>query len=1099
MLHRRCHCRIASIILAFIAPLLIHMPTAVASDPVSAEEVQQQISKIENDTSLVEQTRNELLAQLKEALNDLEREANFNLKAANIQNAIDNAPQQAAEFRRRLEQARGNPPDTSRLADPKLPPQELRAQLTLLEAERAALDERLGELLEKIEQSPARRVEMQERLAELRARTESPAPPLATSDDSAAQVIAQLAARAEVQAQLAEQRSLEVEILSDSALSEVETAERAWINQALEILERKSRALNQALEISRATATEEQLAATAALQEKIQTQAPGLREIARENRRLAGQLRASARKQDLAKEDGEEIRNDLEAIKQDSHLMQRRLEVAGRKDVLGRVLITRLDSLPNTETIRRSIDRRNEQIALTSLEQIDVEEEFRSLSQNGEYLRSLFPDFDRLDSSSQELLASLATQREELLRDNHRALGDLLRTLLDTNQDAREVIAVTESFRHLLVGNLLWVRNYDFLDIAELYQQLSALLSPVDWLALPRQMLSGMLADQIPVLLLVVLFATVLLRWRLRKPYVHLMGRPSTLSGESLVNILLGFGYSVVLVLPWPLLLYISAYFLQVSDLGTEFSDAFSAALQYLAPLLLLLLLTRMTANRLGVGRRFLKWNVRMLDAVRTELNWAGPLLLLAIGLNRLAVGLDVVSHGGPLGVFTATAIAGALIVFSLRLLRRDSFQAVKSLRIALRIVAAIAGVVIIMQLMGLMFAAEMYLLALLRSIVLVLLIKVVSDILERWLLILRAGLKKKAMDGQRAQEQHEDAPTQDTAEDQVDVLSLSEAHRKLLTLVRLVTTAAVLWFIWSPSLPAFNLLDSFTLWQVSDPNNPTTAVRAITLFDLALGVVILVITGLITMHLPSLGEVFMREWSNMSAGARYASSILMQYLVIAIGGSMFLSIVGWEWSKVQWLVAALGVGIGFGLQEIVANFISGIIILFERPIRVGDIISAGGAEGTVKKINPRATIIETFDRKEHLIPNKELITGQVVNWSLTEQAVRVIIPVGIAYGSDVRRALSLLLEAAREVDRVLSEPEPRATFEDFGDNALVLWLRCYVAEDRPGVWTELRNCINDKFSEAGIVIAYPQRDIHLDTAEPLQIELLRPAPPDAS
>jgi potassium efflux system protein len=183
-------------------------------------------------------------------------------------------------------------------------------------------------------------------------------------------------------------------------------------------------------------------------------------------------------------------------------------------------------------------------------------------------------------------------------------------------------------------------------------------------------------------------------------------------------------------------------------------------------------------------------------------------------------------------------------------------------------------------------------------------------------------------------------------------------------------------------------------------------------------------------------------------------------------------------------------VGIGFGLQEIVANFISGIIILFEQPIRVGDIISAGGAEGTVKKISARATVIETFEGKEHLIPNKELITGQVINWSLTESAVRVVIPVGVAYGTDVRKAMELLLEAAREVELVLADPEPSATFEDFGDNALMLWLRCYVAEQRPRAWTELRTCINDKFNAAGIVIAFPQRDVHMDFADSLKVEV---------
>ena len=218
--------------------------------------------------------------------------------------------------------------------------------------------------------------------------------------------------------------------------------------------------------------------------------------------------------------------------------------------------------------------------------------------------------------------------------------------------------------------------------------------------------------------------------------------------------------------------------------------------------------------------------------------------------------------------------------------------------------------------------------------------------------------------------------------------------------------------------------------------------------------------------------------------------SAMQESEVRAVGGAIFLNIIGWEWSKVQWLVEALGVGIGFGLQEIVANFISGLIILFERPIRVGDTISAGGAEGVVQEIKPRATVIRTFEGKEHLIPNKELITGQVINWSLSENAVRVVIPIGIAYGSNVRQAMSLLLESAREVDLVLAEPEPMVSFEDFGDNALLLWLRCYVAESRPAAWTALRISINEKFEAAGISISFAQRDVHLNLSQPLNFQI---------
>jgi potassium efflux system protein len=185
-------------------------------------------------------------------------------------------------------------------------------------------------------------------------------------------------------------------------------------------------------------------------------------------------------------------------------------------------------------------------------------------------------------------------------------------------------------------------------------------------------------------------------------------------------------------------------------------------------------------------------------------------------------------------------------------------------------------------------------------------------------------------------------------------------------------------------------------------------------------------------------------------------------------------------------------VGIGFGLQEIVANFISGIIVLFERPIRIGDVITIGDTDGTVTKIRSRATTIRNWDGKELLVPNKEFITGRLLNWSLSDQVTRVILSVGIAYGSDVRLAMRLLEEAARENENVLDDPAPSVIFETFGDNALGLLLRCFVdsTDLRFPTVSALNQAINDKFNAAGIVIAFPQRDLHLDTSRPLQVEL---------
>jgi potassium efflux system protein len=183
-----------------------------------------------------------------------------------------------------------------------------------------------------------------------------------------------------------------------------------------------------------------------------------------------------------------------------------------------------------------------------------------------------------------------------------------------------------------------------------------------------------------------------------------------------------------------------------------------------------------------------------------------------------------------------------------------------------------------------------------------------------------------------------------------------------------------------------------------------------------------------------------------------------------------------------QWLVAALGLGVGFGLQEIVANLVSGLIILFERPIRLGDLITVQGESGTVSRIRMRATTIVDFDRREIVVPNKILLSEKISNWSLTDGVTRVVVNVGVAYGSDVRLVERLLLEAARESSLTLSEPAPEVFFNAFGNSTLDFELRVFSSEvgRRMPARDDLHHRIIKLFEEHGVVIAFPQMDVHI-------------------
>ena len=203
------------------------------------------------------------------------------------------------------------------------------------------------------------------------------------------------------------------------------------------------------------------------------------------------------------------------------------------------------------------------------------------------------------------------------------------------------------------------------------------------------------------------------------------------------------------------------------------------------------------------------------------------------------------------------------------------------------------------------------------------------------------------------------------------------------------------------------------------------------------------------------------------------------------------LSFLKIQWSQYGWLVAAVSVGLGFGLQEIVANFVSGLILLFERPVRVGDVVTIDGTTGVVTRIQMRATTVTNWDHQELIVPNKDVITGKLLNWTLSNPVNRLIISVGVAYGSDTNRVRDLLAKVVSEHPDVLKEPPPTVHFNEFGDSSLNFAVRCFLGsiEQRVPVRHELNTAIYKVLNENGIAIPFPQRDIHIINHASLTID----------
>jgi small-conductance mechanosensitive channel len=261
-----------------------------------------------------------------------------------------------------------------------------------------------------------------------------------------------------------------------------------------------------------------------------------------------------------------------------------------------------------------------------------------------------------------------------------------------------------------------------------------------------------------------------------------------------------------------------------------------------------------------------------------------------------------------------------------------------------------------------------------------------------------------------------------------------------------------------------------------------------ISINDLFVFVILLTLSVYLSKFLSNLLMTKGLSRTQIDTGTKYVLKRVTEYALITIGGIIAFQTVGINLSGLAVIFGLLSVGIGFGLQNIASNFISGIILLFERPIQVGDRITVGDTDGDVEEINIRATTIRSLDNISIIVPNTEFVEGRVTNWSHGDLKVRMTVDVGVSYNSDLQTVLTALREVADESSLVLKDPKPEVLLMEFGDSSWNMQLRVWIAD--PKEYYRILSSINCdivfKFRERQIEIPFPQRDLHLRSAVPI-------------
>ena len=311
-----------------------------------------------------------------------------------------------------------------------------------------------------------------------------------------------------------------------------------------------------------------------------------------------------------------------------------------------------------------------------------------------------------------------------------------------------------------------------------------------------------------------------------------------------------------------------------------------------------------------------------------------------------------------------------------------------------------------------------------------------------------------------------------------LDITDVSRQARELTNVIFLMISAVILWGIWQYLLPASKIMDDWELWKISLGGK----IESVTLRDVLFSAMMFLVTYFGVRNIPGMLELILLQKLPLDAGARYAVTTIFRYILLVVGCIFALGYLKIPWSNYSWLVAAISVGLGFGLQEIVANFVSGLILLLERPVRVGDVVTIDGTTGVVSRIQMRATTVTNWDNQELVVPNKDLISGKLLNWTLSSVVNRIALKFGVAYGTDPEHVQKIILDAISSSRALLKEPPPVVTFEEFGDSSLNFTLRCCVStiERRWIIVHDLNVAINRALAAENISIPFPQRDVHI-------------------
>ncbi|MBC8952169.1 miniconductance mechanosensitive channel MscM [Xenorhabdus sp. PB62.4] len=1087
------------LIISLLLSLLIANPAFAAITQLDETQLKQELKQVEGSKN---PQGSEIAQALQGAINWVNDTKSADERTQKYQQAIDDFPSIIRELRQKiLAESNTVPPIPANQSISNLEQQIIQVSSELLEQGRQLQQEqdKIREISDSMNQLPQQQVEAKRLLTEATSRLQSlgsPASPLSEAQLTLAQ--------AEVNARKAVTNELEMAQLSANNRQEIARIRADLFKKRYQRLDLKLQQLRSQLNSQRQQKAESALEHTEMLAEQSGGKLPQfLLDELQQNRQLSQMLSHQTQSMDVIGSQQRKAASDILLVRQTLNTIREQAQWLSDSTALGEALraqVTRIPDMPKSQQLDRSI-------AELRVERLKYEDMLEHSQNDPDQTSS---SYHSLTPAQKQVYESLTRTRKELLNsllsgyDNE--ILELTKLKVATNQlnDAvKEVRDATHRY-------LFWVADVNSISLdypLQVVQALTRLLS-LDTFSQLGAAIHNMLTTQDTLLYLLGTLLLVIFSISSHRQYHAFLERSSNRIGKVTQDhfslTLRTVFWSIIAALPLPMLWSAIGYGLQ-NAWQYPMANAIGDGVRATTPVLWIFMLSAAFAHPNGLFIAHFRWPEerikRAMRFYRLSIFLIVPLMMALITFNNYS-DREFTPTLGRL-CFVMLCISLSLVTNSLKRagipLYMDKYGSGENLvssvlwwiLLSAPILAAFASI------LGYLQTSQALLGRLETSVAIWFFLLVIYHIIRRWMLIQRrkiaferAKQRRAEILAQRAKSEEDSSNINSSVEGSIEVeepvIDLDAISAQSLGLVRSILTMLALVsliLLWSELHSAFSFLENIRLWNVSTTINGVDTVQPITLGAILVAILVIIITTQLVRNLPALLELALLQHLDLSPGTGYAITALTKYSITLIGGLVGFSLMGIEWSKLQWLIAAMGVGLGFGLQEIFTNIISGLIILFEKPIRIGDTVTIRGLTGSITKINTRATTLSDWDRKEIIVPNKAFITEQFINWSLSDTITRIVLTIPVPADTESAYATDILMTAAKSSPLILDNPTPEVYLVDLQQGIQIYELRAYAAEmgHRMPARHEVHQHILQEFRKHDITLPFPPFQARVD------------------